>query len=76
MFGSATMLRCLRDAHSSLEIRASSAPDDYEVEESPYWPPPLPPKLSPEEKERIREKSRGIKFFIVMPCWLAQATDR
>jgi hypothetical protein len=29
MFGSATMLRCLRDVHSSLEIRASSAPDDW-----------------------------------------------
>jgi hypothetical protein len=61
-----------------LEISASTDPSDYELEDSPYWPPPPPPlpaELSPEEKAERDRNSRSVVFLIVLPCWIFHKND-
>jgi hypothetical protein len=58
-----------------LEIKASTDPLDYEIENSRYWPPPPPPKFSLEEQaERDRDR-RPVAYLIVLPCWVFHKSD-
>jgi hypothetical protein len=60
-----------------VEISASTDAYDYEIEDSPYWPPPAPPprpKLSPEE-EAERERILSCPAYIVLPCWIFHKND-
>ena len=64
--------------HRPLEIIASTAASDYEIVESPYWPPPPKPPappLSPEEQAQHDERIRGASFLIVLPCWVFHKND-
>jgi hypothetical protein len=62
-----------------LEIEASTDPSNYEIADSPYWPPPTPPpppKLSPEEEEAERVRiSRPVAALVVWPCWIFHKND-
>jgi hypothetical protein len=61
-----------------LEIEASTDPSDYEIENSPHWPPPLPPpppKLSPEQEAERARQLRGVAYLIVLPCWVFHKND-
>jgi hypothetical protein len=61
-----------------LEIQASEDPSDYEIENSPYWPPPAPPpwsKLSSEDEADKVRPSRPVAFLVVMACWIFHKND-
>jgi hypothetical protein len=59
----------------ALKIEASPDPDDYEIDESPHWPPPRPPKLTPEEEERLHERMGLVAELNVWPCWVFHKND-
>lgn len=81
--GSKSLRRAVRSPPTEiyirpLEISASTDPSDYELEDSPYWPPPAPPpppELSPEEKEAEEARTFGHAAYIVLPCWVFHKND-
>jgi hypothetical protein len=61
-----------------LELSASTDPFDYEIKDSPHWPPPAPPPRPepiPKEETAERDRTFGHAAYIVLPCWVFHKND-